>query len=100
MPGTAKLPALLLAALAWLLLGAAQDAGVSGDERILAFLSDVQIGKDTSLDVTETIRIRAAGVEFRHGLLREFPTRYRKDGRRIRVGFDVLSVERDGAAEK
>ncbi|MFL6861551.1 MAG: DUF2207 domain-containing protein [Allosphingosinicella sp.] len=99
MSGTARLPALLLAPFAWLLLGSAEPIAASGDERILSFLSDVQVERDTSLDVTETIRIRAAGIRFRHGLLREFPTRYEKEGRRIRVGFNVVSVERDGAAE-
>src|SRR3954452_20128379 len=99
MAATARLPALLLAALAWLLLGSAYPTDNAGDERILSFLSDVQIGRDASLDVTETIRIRAAGIQFRHGLLREFPTRYTKDGRKVRVGFEIVSVERDGQQE-
>src|SRR5919202_3681765 len=98
------LPALLVAALAAFLLGtpaAAQPdtAGAPQGERILSFLSDVTVQKNGDLDVAETIRIRSAGDVFQHGLLREFPTRYERNGRRIRVGFDVASVERDGQKE-
>lgn len=75
------------------------QAQPTDDERILYFLSDVAVQQDGSLDVTETIRIRAAGERFRHGLLRDFPTRYRRAGRAIRVGFEVEDVQRDGHDE-
>ncbi|TMJ12317.1 MAG: DUF2207 domain-containing protein [Alphaproteobacteria bacterium] len=94
-----RLAALLLGALAALLLAPPAYAQSGQDERILSFLSDVTVRKDGDLDVAETIRIRSAGDVFRHGLLREFPTRYERDGRTIRVGFDVASVERDGHEE-
>jgi len=68
-------------------------------ERILSFVSDVAVEPDSSLEVTETIRIRAEGDQFRHGLLRDFPTRYQREGRTVRVGFDVEAVERDGRPE-
>ncbi len=43
----------------------------------------------------------AEGREIRRGILRDFPTTYTaKDGRRVRVGFTVLSVTRDGQPEK
>lgn len=92
-----RLAALLLAALAALL--APQSASAQQDERILSFLSDVTVRKDGDLEVSETIRIRSTGDVFQHGLLREFPTRYKRDGRTIRVGFEVASVERDGHKE-
>jgi uncharacterized membrane protein YgcG len=89
--------AALLAALA--LLAPAPATAQPADERILLFRSDVAVQKDGSLDVTETIRIRATGDQFRHGILRDFPTRYDRGGRRIRVSFDVEAVTRDGAEE-
>jgi uncharacterized membrane protein YgcG len=89
-----RLLALLLAALALCLPGAA-----SADERILAWHSDIAIQPDSSLDVTETLRVRSEGDQIQHGILRDFPTLYRRDGRRVRAGFDVDSVERDGHAE-
>lgn len=68
-------------------------------ERILSFASDIQVNADGVLDVTETIRVRSEGREIRRGIYRDFPTRYYRSGRTVRVGFDVESVERDGRAE-
>ena len=104
MAALGKLPALLLAALAVFLVAALPPTPsapnpAGDDERILYFLSDVAVAQNGDLDVTETIRIRARGDVFRHGLLREFPTRYESRGHQVRVGFDVLGVERDGQKE-
>jgi uncharacterized membrane protein YgcG len=69
-------------------------------ERILHFISDVRVEKNSDLLVTETIRVQAEGREIRRGILRDFPTRYAgRDGRRVEVGFEVLSVTRDGRPE-
>jgi hypothetical protein len=61
------LPALLLLA----------PAAAHADERINHFWSDVQIRKDSSLDVTETIDVQAEHSQINHGIYRDFPTRYR-----------------------
>jgi predicted membrane protein DUF2207 len=71
----------------------------AGDERILSFSSDIQVRRDASLDVTETIRIEARGERFRHGLYRAFPTRHRRGDRMVETGFEVASVTRDGRPE-
>ena len=69
-------------------------------ERILQFISDVKVERNSDLLVTETIRVQAEGREIRRGILRDFPTRYKgRDGRRVEVGFEVLSVTRDGKPE-
>jgi hypothetical protein len=69
-------------------------------ERILQFISDVKVEKNGDLLVTETLRVNAEGREIRRGILRDFPTTYTaRDGRRVRVGFTVLSVTRDGQPE-
>jgi uncharacterized membrane protein YgcG len=69
-------------------------------ERILQFISDVKVEKNSDLLVTETIRVQAEGREIKRGILRDFPTRYKgRDGRRVEVGFEVLSVTRDGKPE-
>lgn len=103
------LAALLLAALAWAAPAAAQkpdeDMAALGSvlddrgERIIAYRSDIEVAADASLHVAETIRVQAEGDRIRHGIFRDFPTRYDRDGRRIRVGFTVDGVERDGQAE-
>lgn len=89
----------LLALLAFSSSVPAQPGSRSGAERILLYSSDIQIGRDATLDVTETIRINARGDEFRHGLYRDFPTRYRRPGGTVEVGFEVASVTRDGRPE-
>ena len=91
--------ALRRAALALLVLLAGL-APATGAERIPSFISDVKVLTNSDLLVTETIRIQAEGDAFKHGLLRDFPTTYtRRNGTRVRVGFDVQSVTRDGVRE-
>ncbi|MGR8947436.1 MAG: DUF2207 domain-containing protein [Gammaproteobacteria bacterium] len=69
-------------------------------EEILNFHSDIVINKDRSLSVKETIRVRAEGNNIRRGIYRDFPTDYRdRLGNRYRVGFEVLSVSKDGTSE-
>lgn len=85
----------LLAALAL-----ARPAAAAADERILQFTSSVQVARDGTLDVAETIRLRSEGETIRRGIQRDFPTRYRNAaGREIHVGFDLVEVRRDGASE-
>ena len=86
----------MLALLAWL----AVATPASADERILNYDSDLAIQADGSLLVTETIRVRAEGVNIRRGLYRDFPTRYKdRYGNRVVVDFELLGVERDGRSE-
>ena len=94
-----RLPALVAA---WLLAASLllPSARALADERILAYDSVVEVGPDGNLLVTEHIRVRAEGQRIRRGIYRDFPTRYRdRHGNRVVVGFDVLSVERDGRPE-
>src|SRR5882762_401771 len=86
-------------AVAFLLLLAAREPAVAV-ERILLFISDVTVERNGDLLVTETIRVQAEGREIRRGILRDFPTIYtRRDGGRVEVGFQVLSITRDGNTE-
>lgn len=76
------------------------SAPLAAQERILSYHSDIDIAADASMDVTETITVRAEGNSIRRGIYREFPTRYRdRLGNRYRVDFDVLAVTRDGEPE-
>ena len=43
------------------------------DERILDFHSDIVVEADAGMRVTETIRVRAEGLQIRHGIYRDFP---------------------------
>jgi uncharacterized membrane protein YgcG len=84
-------------ACALLLLLAAGAAGAA--ERILDFRSDIAIGAGGALTVQETIVVQAEGRLIKHGIYRDFPTRYPdRFGQRVEVGFEVVSVALDGAA--
>jgi len=70
------------------------------DERILDFHSDIKIQPDGSLVVHEVIRVNSEGQIIRHGIFRDFPTRYTdRMGQEYTVNFHVLDVLRDGAPE-
>jgi uncharacterized membrane protein YgcG len=69
-------------------------------ERILDYRSDLTLQSDGTLLVQETIRVYAAGAQIRHGIYRDFPTRYTDYlGNRYAVGFEVTGASRDGAPE-
>jgi uncharacterized membrane protein YgcG len=91
-----RLPRLLALLLAALLL----PRLVAAEERILAYDSLIEVRADGSLDITETIRVRAEGRNIRRGIYRDFPTRYRdRAGNRVVVGFEVIDVRRDDRTE-
>lgn len=70
------------------------------EESILLYESDITIAADGSMEVAETLRVRAEGNQIRRGIYRDFPTDYRdRLGNRYRVGFEVLSVRRNGNVE-
>jgi uncharacterized membrane protein YgcG len=70
-------------------------------ERILDYHSDIELREDATLFVRETIRVVSQGAQIRHGIYRDFPTRYTDSlGTRYIVGFDVLAATRDGAPEE
>jgi uncharacterized membrane protein YgcG len=67
------------------------------EERIHLFVSDARINPDSSLDVTETIDVNSEHVLIRHGIFRDFPTRYKGPrGTMVHVGFTLLDVTLDG----
>ncbi len=69
-------------------------------ERITQFLSDIEITRDAALLVTETLDVKVEGRQIKRGIFRDFPTTYKdRAGNRVRVGFEVLEVQRDGAPE-
>ncbi|MEG1823328.1 MAG: DUF2207 domain-containing protein [Cloacibacillus sp.] len=85
----------LCAALAALFL---ITAPASAAEVIKEFTSNVQIRKDSALEVTERLLINVENITIRRGIVRSFPIYYTdKDGRSFEVGFDVQSVTLDGA---
>jgi uncharacterized membrane protein YgcG len=75
-------------------------APARAQEIIKSYDTDIDVRSDGSMDVTERITVHAEGNQIRRGIYRDFPTRYRdRYGNRVRVGFKVLGVERNGVAE-
>ncbi len=70
-------------------------------ERILSFHSDITVHEDSSMSVKETIKVTAAGEKIKHGIYRDFPTRYKdRLGNSVIVDFRVIGVYRDEAKEE
>jgi hypothetical protein len=70
------------------------------DERILSYHSDITIRQDSSILVTETIRVRAEGQQIRRGIYRDLITEYEdKYGNDYRVRFEPLGVLRNDINE-
>jgi hypothetical protein len=85
----------ILPALALAFASTAADA----EERILRYVSDVQIQRDSSLEVTETIDVNVEHDRINHGIYRDFPTRYRgRNGTQMHVGFTFEGATLDGAS--
>ncbi|MGE5557657.1 MAG: DUF2207 domain-containing protein [Bacillota bacterium] len=92
--GKAAAALALLAALCW------TPAAALGVERIINFDSRIEIARDSTLTLTETIEIESLGVEIQRGIYREFPTRYKdRYGNTIAIDFQVLGVFKNGAEE-
>jgi len=70
------------------------------EERIIDYHSDIIIHEDSTLTVTETIKVWCEGLKIQRGIYREFPTKYKdRLGNRVIVGFEVIEVLRDGKPE-
>lgn len=81
-----------------LVLGFAQ--GATAAEEIRSFHALIDVGKDGTLTVTETIEVTVEGRQILRGIYRDIPLRYEDaDGRMREVGLDVLAVTRDGNTE-
>ncbi|WP_395174297.1 DUF2207 domain-containing protein [Roseibium alexandrii] len=86
----------VLAAVLWLMT----VSGAVSEERILNYVSDIDVQEDGSLIVTETIRVRAEGDEIKRGIFRDIPLRAKDaNGWEHDVPFELLEVLRDGQRE-
>ena len=71
-----------------------------GGERILDYDSFIRVHPAGEMTVTETIRVVSEGEQIRHGIYRDFPTRYKdRYNNTVRVGFEVEAVVKDGRPE-
>ena len=95
-PSPMRLLIVALAALASLL----HPQAAAAEERILRFDSNIAVGRDGTLDVTETIHVRVENIAINHGIFRDLPDQIPGNRRppgqgRVRAGRYLL----DGQAE-
>ena len=88
-----RITAGILAAFVLLTAGLCAQA----DERILKFVSDIDVASNGTLTVTETITVRAEGDQIKRGIFRDIPLAVEgANGRIYKAGFKLLSVLQDG----
>lgn len=89
------------AALVSVLFVLAMPLVAAAEEFISSFHSVIEVAKDGTLTVTETITANVEGNRIRRGIYRDFPLTFTDaHGRRSRVDFNLVSVERDGEEEE
>ena len=82
------------------LLSLCSIAAHAQTERIRDFHSDIHLLDDGTLLVKETVTVFSTGSLIRHGIYREFPTRYKdRLGNNYVVGFHWLGATCDGHEE-
>jgi uncharacterized membrane protein YgcG len=93
------MPSLWRGLVAFLLL--LTPAAAHAEERILHYWSDIQVQKDSSIEVAERIDINVEHDRINHGIYRDFPTRYRgRNGTQFHVGFTFEGATLDGSPVK
>ncbi len=84
--------------------GFAQDVNLGESvtlnyEHILSFHSDIVISKDAETTITEKIKVYAEGDIIKRGIFRSLPLWRNVNGKKIRIKYDILSVQKDGSKE-
>jgi len=73
----------------------------SQSERVLSFHSDIEVDTSSTITVKESIKIYANGTVFKRGITRTIPTQSVDSlGKKVKLDYKILSVERDGRASK
>lgn len=68
------------------------------DERILNFISTIQVNKDASADITENISVYANQINIQHGIFRMLPTVYTDSyGIKHHTNYDIKQVNLNGS---
>ena len=68
-----------------------------GGERILSYDSFIRVKPAGDMTVTETLKVVCEGDRIKHGIYRDFPTRYKdKYGNTVSVHFEFQGAMKDG----
>ncbi|MBL1280897.1 MAG: DUF2207 domain-containing protein [Fluviicola sp.] len=72
---------------------------IENSEKVLNFHSNIEILANNHVRVSETIKVVVKGIVFKRGIFREIPLSYDYKGGNVHVGFDLLSVKKEGEEE-
>lgn len=87
-------------ALVGLVLAIIVSAPAFADEIITRFASDVELRRDGSVLVTETISVRAEGEKIKRGIYRDIPTLLiNDDGSQLHSKLEIISIKKNGIEE-
>lgn len=74
--------------------------GTNAAEQILDYHSEIRLDQSGESTVSETITLVSEGKQIKRGIFRMLPLSFRDAaGRKLRAGFNMLSVTRDGEPE-
>jgi Predicted membrane protein (DUF2207) len=91
---------LVLTALFLLLLPLSSFSSASRTEQILDFIATSHSSPTAPFSSAKPSSSNSTGAQIRHGIYRDFPTRYKdRLGNNYIVGFQLLSAECDGYSE-
>ncbi len=68
-------------------------------ERILNYDTQIEVGVDRSITVTEFIEVNVQGDKIKRGITRFLPTSRNLNDRSVRVKYELLEVEKNGEPE-
>lgn len=69
-------------------------------ERIINYDTKIEVLESADVIITENITVFANQNQIKRGIFRTFPTTYKGSrGERVRVGFEILSVQKNGVRE-
>jgi Predicted membrane protein (DUF2207) len=73
---------------------------LKAEEFISRYNVVLDVKKDSTIQVTESITVFAEGYKFKRGIYRDFPTKYKTSlGGNTNAGFKVLNAKRNGQNE-
>ena len=75
------------------------DQSAPNYEHILSFDSDILISKDAETTITEKIKVYTEGVNIKRGIFRSLPLWRNVNGKKIRIKYDIISVQKNGSKE-
>lgn len=71
------------------------------DERILSYDAKITVNEDSTMTITENIKVSARGEQIKRGIYRDFPTSYKdRYGNNFIVDFNVIEVLRNGVCDE